>query len=140
MHTAPFLRHRQGLRHGEGRSLSDKQRLSIQQLCHRMYTYFVTYDETGAPSFGKFARSVGLTREDLAKKRKNARFERAWRECNEIRRDYLIDCALTKRHDPTFVKFLLSERDPDEAGPGETGDPLTVTLEVVGEPGGERAE
>ena len=120
--------------------MSDKQRLSIQQLCHRMYTYFVTYDETGAPSFGKFARSVGLTREDLAKKRKNARFERAWRECNEIRRDYLIDCALTKRHDPTFVKFLLSERDPDEAGPGETGDPLTVTLEVVGEPGGERAE
>ena len=73
-----------------------------------MYTYFSTFAEGEAPSFVKFARSIGLTLAELNGYRVHSEFERAWQECNEIRRDYLIDHALTRRHDPSFVKFLLS--------------------------------
>ena len=73
-----------------------------------LYTYFVTYGESGVPSFSKFARSIGVTLSDIERFRSNREFERAYNECSEIRRDYLIDCALTKRFDSSFVKFLLS--------------------------------
>ena len=100
-------------------------------LPHRMYTFFTSYSDTGAPSFDKFARSVGLTLEDIAKFRSKREFERAWRECNEIRRDYLIDNALAKRFDGSLCKFLLG----CEFGMGEeksgTDGRLEVTLEVV---------
>ena len=100
-----------------------------------LYTFFTSYSEpVGAPSFQKFARSCGVTLAELESFRKNREFDRAWRECSEIRRDYLTDNALTKRFDPSFVKFLLMAEygvgEKDETG----GDgSLTVTLEVVGE-------
>ncbi len=95
----------------------------------RLYTYFHGFEDTGAPSFSKFARRIGATLEDIMGWRGHAEFDRAWRECSEIRRDYLIDNALTRRHDPSFVKFLLTT----EFGMGEdeADGTLEVRLEVI---------
>ena len=80
-----------------------------KELPKRMYCFFTTYDdERSAPSFSKFARHVGTTVQALEELRRNRKFNDAWRECDEIRRDYLIDRALTKRFDASVVKFLLS--------------------------------
>ena len=100
-----------------------------KELAKKMYLYFATYsDQTGVPSFGKFARSIGSTLEEISSFRRRKKFERAWRECSEIRRDYLIDMALTKRFDSSFAKFLLSlEADGGEVG----GDELAISLEVI---------
>jgi hypothetical protein len=98
-----------------------------------LYTFFISQsDSPGAPSFSKFARSMGITLEELQSFRRHKEFDRAYRECNEIRRDYLTDAALTRRYDPSFVKFLLAaefglgekDREKDDTG-------LTVTLEVI---------
>ena len=86
-------------------------------LCGKMYRYFLTYDDRGLPSFTKFAISVGLSTEDIERFRKHQRFEAAYRECKEIRRDYLIDRGLDKRFDGSFTKFLLScENDGESSG------------------------
>lgn len=95
-----------------------------------MYLYFTGYsDAVGAPSFQKFARSIGATLAELESFRKRPSFERAYRECAEIRRDYLIDSALSKRFDSSFTRFLLSS----ECGFSEDAEDkaLTVMLEVV---------
>ena len=96
-----------------------------------MYSFFLNFDGTGIPSYSKFARSVGTTLEILESFRKNRKFDEAFRECGEIRRDYLIDGALTKRYDSSFSKFLLSS----EFGMGDDDEPsregLAVTLEVI---------
>ena len=97
-------------------------------LAKKMYIYFASYDAPfGVPSFGKFARSIGVTLAELSACRKNAKFDRAWCECTEIRRDYLIDMALTKRFDSSFDKFLLSLETESDSADGE----LAVSLEVV---------
>lgn len=90
-----------------------------REMAGKMYRYFISYEDRGAPSFAKFARSVGVTVADLQSFRRRKRFEKAYRECQEIRRDYLIDRALDKRFDPSFVKFLIStsdEKDDDQVG------------------------
>ena len=104
------------------------------RLPHQLYTFFTSFSDVGAPSFGKFARSVGLTLADVERFRSHREFDRAYRECNEIRRDYLIDNALTKRFDSSLTKFLLSSEYGmgDAPADGDHGK-LEVTLEVVGE-------
>ena len=98
-------------------------------LPRRMYTYFCGFTEAEAPSFGKFARSIGLTLAELSEYRAHSEFDRAWQECNEIRRDYLIDRALTRRHDPSFVKFLLSYEFGIGEGEKSDGDiNLNITV------------
>lgn len=102
------------------------------ELPNRLYVFFVSYgDGDGVPSFTKFARSIGATTEEVEKFRSHTEFERAYRECNEIRRDYLTDAALNKRYDPSFVKFLLSAEygvgDKKEASDNE----LKVSIEVL---------
>ena len=100
-----------------------------KNLAKKMYLYFASYsDPTGVPSFGKFAKSIGATLEEISSFRRIKRFDRAWRECSEIRRDYLIDMALTKRFDSSFAKFLLSL---DAEGGEACGDELTISLEVI---------
>jgi hypothetical protein len=79
-----------------------------------MYLYFISYDDRGAPSFDKFACSIGMTLADLMKLRARKKFSAAYRECCAIRRDYLIDRALDKRFDPSFVKQLLILEDGEE--------------------------
>ena len=77
-----------------------------------MYSYFLGYDEpSGAPSFSKFARKIGVRCEDIESYRSHPEFDAAYRECEELRRDYLVDMALIRRFDPTFTKFLVSELD-----------------------------
>lgn len=97
-----------------------------------LYTFFISYSDGGAPSFSKFARSIGATLEELERFRSRREFDRAWRECNEIRRDYLIDAALARRQDPTFTKFLLSSEylmgEKEKDGADTT---LSVTLDVL---------
>ena len=98
-------------------------------LCGKMYHFFLRYDDRGLPSFTKFAISVGLSTEDIRRFRKNPRFEAAYRECQEIRRDYLIDRALDKRFDGSFTKFLISCESENESSDdaGDFSINLTVT-------------
>lgn len=92
-----------------------------------MYKFFSEFSDTaGAPSFEKFAILKGVTLEELTSYRSKQNFDRAYRECCEIRRDYLIDRALNKRFDPSFVKFLLTEdTESDDCGS------LSLKLEVI---------
>ncbi len=93
---------------------------------HKLYVFFASFSEAGAPSFLKFARSIGVTTEDVEAFREHKEFDRAYRECERIRRDYLIDNALSKRFDSSFTKFLLSEENAD------TGDEkIDFTLTVI---------
>ena len=110
--------------------MKTKRRKYSSDLPRLMYLFFVGYSECGLPSYRKFAESVGLTLAELEGFRVHKDFERAYRECGEIRRDYLIDNALTRRFDPSFSKFLISA----EYGETEEKDTnLDVKLEVVGE-------
>ncbi len=109
-----------------------------ENLPRQLYTFFITYSEPGAPSFEKFARSIGATLEEIACFRKHSEFERAYRECSEIRRDYLIDGALTRRYDSSFSKFLLSaEYGMGEKEKEKEDGELNVTLEVIANGAGE---
>ena len=103
-----------------------------KDLPKKLYSFFLFYSESGsAPSFSKFARSIGVTISDIDFFRKHKEFDRAYRECIEIKRDYLIDAALTRRFDPSFVKFLLSEVKEDDTELSENS--LSLTLEVLSE-------
>ena len=87
-------------------------------LADEMTAFFDSYEERGAPSFPLAS---------LVEFRKNQKFDMAYRECSEIRRDYLIDRALDKRFDPTFVRHLLTDEAEEEPGFTQT----TLTLEVI---------
>lgn len=107
-----------------------KEKESVEEsarLAARMLRFFTSYEGEGVPSFEKFARSVGTDAEMLRALRENEAFDRVYRECGEIRRDYLIDQALCRRYDPSFVKFLLSEESEIKESVGD----LSLTLEVV---------
>ncbi|MBQ8321592.1 MAG: hypothetical protein IJX92_04435 [Clostridia bacterium] len=91
-----------------------------------MYLYFVTYSDKGAPSFEKFAKSKGITTEKLLSFRSRKRFAEAFEECRRIRHDLLVDGALTRTFDPSFVKFLLGDEDGTE---GESD--IRVSVEVI---------
>ena len=95
-----------------------------------MYAYFLGYSEGGVPSFSKFARSIGVTLEELSAFRVRKKFDAAWRECIEIKRDYLIDLALSKRADASFAKFLYSLEFSSAEGDA-TANEVNVTLEVL---------
>lgn len=94
----------------------------------QMYCFFRGYDDSGAPSFVKFAASVGATTEQLENFRKHKEFERAYRECCEIKRDYLIDRALSRRFDPTFVKFLFSSEEEKDTSSDSESFTLHLTV------------
>ena len=103
-------------------------------LPRRIYTFFLNYDGPGVPSFSKFARSIGATLADVEGYRKHAKFESAYRECSEIRRDYLIDNGLVKRFDSSFTKFLLSsEFSMGDTDSTDSDKEMKVTIEVIGD-------
>ena len=96
-------------------------------LPREMYKFFSEFsDSAGVPSFEKFAMHRGITLEELTSYRSIPDFDRAYRECCEIRRDYLIDRALTKRFDPSFVKFLLTE-----CSENDSDSDLSLKIEIV---------
>ena len=93
-----------------------------------LYTFFSGYNDKGAPSIAKFARSIGATVAEIEKFRSHRKFDRAYRECSEIRRDYLIDQALCKQFDASVVKFLLTNEFGMENEPPD--GPFEVKIEV----------
>ena len=104
-----------------------------KDLPKRLYSFFTSFvtsgvTKDGAPSFSKFARSINVTLEDVESFRNKKEFDRAYRECSEIRKDYLIDSALTKRMDSSLVKFLLDNEFSEESSEDTS---LTLTLEVI---------
>lgn len=99
------------------------------ELAAKMYLFFSSYDDAkSAPSFSKFARKIGTTLSILEGFRSNKRFDDAWNECNEIRRDYLTDRALTKVFDPTFTRHLLA----DDESSSETDEGISISITVEG--------
>ena len=100
----------------------------MKKLAEKMYYFFADYEDRGAPSFAKFARSIGFSTAELESMRSSRDFDQSYLECQKIRRDYLIDRALDKRFDSSFTKFLLSL--DDEAEKSESGS-FTLRLEVV---------
>ena len=112
--------------------MDSKKTKYTDDLPGRMYAFFRNYSDIGAPSFLKFAASIKVTLADLESFRKNKIFDRAYRECSEIRRDYLIDNGLTKRFDSSFTKFILnSEFRMGEEKISDEERNIQVTLEVV---------
>ena len=96
-------------------------------LADEMTDFFDSYEDRGAPSFEKFARLKGIPLATLLEFRSHTKFDKAYRECSEIRRDYLIDRALDKRFDPTFVRHLLTDEAEGEPSFTQT----SLTLEVI---------
>ena len=112
--------------------MEKKKTKYTDDLPRKMYTFFKNYSDIGAPSFLKFAASVNMTLADLESFRKKDKFDRAYRECSEIRRDYLIDNGLTKRFDSSFTKFILnSEFRMGEEKISDEERNIQLTLEVV---------
>ena len=99
----------------------------------RLYSFFVNFTGAGAPSLTKFARDCGITLADVMSFReKHGEFRRACEECNEIRRDYLIDNARCKKQDSSFTKFLLTaEYGMGEDRVADGANQLEVTVEVI---------
>lgn len=106
-----------------------KRKSERRELSRRMLAFFLATASDGqAPSFDKFARQEKMTLSELEALCEDKDFNEAYRECGEIRRDYLIDAALTKRFDPSFVKFLLSLEDEKET---DGAKEISVTVTVV---------
>lgn len=112
----------------KGKKMKSKALKYTPELPSKMYLFFTGYDDSkSAPSFSKFARRIGTTLAALEGFRQHKRFDAAWVECNEIRRDYLIDKALTKSFDPAFTRHLLSDEEvPSEL---EEGIHIRITVE-----------
>ena len=110
-----------------------KQKIEYKSEMPRMlYSFFISHTDTAsAPSFLKFARSIGATLADIEAFRQHDEFDLAYRECNEIRKDYLIDAALTRRYDPSLVKFLLAEEFSMGSDKADSDNTLEVTVEVI---------
>lgn len=114
---------------GKEAFLNKKKKGYSSDLPKKLYLYFISHEGTdGAPSFHKFAKSIGTTVACLEQFRSRKKFDDAWRECIEIRRDYLKDMALTRRYDPSFVKFLLDE---EKEITQSSADSISFTLSVV---------
>ena len=112
--------------------MSKKSGGYTQDLPRKMYSFFNAYTDAGLPSFTKFAKSIGVTLAELEGYRENDAFDRAYRECSEIRRDYLIDNGLTKRFDSSLTKFLLaSEFRMGEEKISDEERSIQFTLEVI---------
>ncbi|MBQ3015806.1 MAG: hypothetical protein IJD79_03395 [Clostridia bacterium] len=111
-----------------------KGRKYEKELPRQLYSSFLSMVNDGTPpSFSKFARSIGVTVGELEGFRRHKEFDRAWRECIEIRRDYLTDSALTRRYDPSFVKFLLTEEFAAEITGADEDKSISVSIKVIEE-------
>jgi hypothetical protein len=123
------------IRYGEKRrgvKMSERTKKYDDELPRRLYSFFLSYQDAGAPSISKFARSIGVTCADIESYRTHREFERAYNECNEIRRDYLIDNALSKRFDASLTKFILcAEFGMGEKKENDCDKNLDVTIEVL---------
>jgi hypothetical protein len=82
--------------------------MSKTKIKRALLDYFKNFDgEGGAPSIAKFCKRYGISISKIRALSSSEDFCEVLCECSEFRRDYLIDCGLTKRFDASFVKFLL---------------------------------
>ena len=117
------------MRLADRRLILKKGKRYDKEMPRKLYKYFAqTADEGGIPSFTKFARLSGFTRAELEAMRCRREFERAYAECLQIRIDALADGALTRRFDPSFVKFLLGAEF--SLGEEDNDNELKVLIEV----------
>ena len=118
----------------QGMRMKGKAKYS-ESMPRQLYSFFTSSADSGTlPSFERFARSIGVTLEDITAFRKHREFDRSYRECSEIRRDYLIDAALTRRFDPSFSKFILgAEYGMGEKERSSEDGEIDVTLRVISE-------
>lgn len=108
-----------------------KRKERLDQLKAAMLGYFANYSSPdGAPSLAKFRREHGISYSEFEGLKKKDDFRDVLKECSEFRRDYLIDCGLTKRFDASFVKFVLQLEDETEES--ESSVPV-ISFEVVDE-------
>lgn len=115
------------------RSFLNKGSENIKKYAAMLRKYFLSStEESTVPSFSKFARGVNMTLSELEALRKDPEFDRIWLDCIEIRRDYLIDKALTRSCDPSFVRFILSGEAGTEDDKGEDSS-IEVTIKVIKE-------
>ena len=106
-----------------------KEKINQKELKTRLIDYFANYNGTdGAPSLAKFCRGNGISYTEFERLKKKRGFADVLKECSEFRRDYLIDCGLTKRFDASFVKFVLQLES--EIG-SETESVPIISFEVV---------
>ena len=113
--------------------LKGKKKRYSKDMPRMLYSFFAGYKDAGVPSFSKFARSIGITLADLEEFRKVEKFNEAYAECSEIRRDYLLEGALTKRFDASTVKFILAaEFEMGDKKEDLSEKNLDVTLRVIG--------
>ena len=110
--------------------MKSKKAKYTPDLPRRMYSYFTSYTGPGAPSFERFCIGAGITLAELIRFREKKEFERAYKECSEIRRDYLINMALEKKNDSSFTKFLLACEYGMGEGPATEDNRLEVTVQV----------
>ena len=105
--------------------------MSNKKIKEALLDYFKGFcGEGGAPSIAKFSKEYGISIAKLQRLGKRSDFREVMNECSELRRDYLIDCGLTKRFDASFVKFVLQFES--ESGANDADMP-TICFEVVNE-------
>lgn len=86
-----------------------KKRKYSAEMPRELYIFFKNYAGEGAPSFTKFAKMKGLTTAELDSFRRFREFERAYLECIELRRDFIIDRALSRKFDSSFSKMIITD-------------------------------
>ncbi len=87
-----------------------------KELPARLLSFFDFSAGEGLPTFSDFRRQEGLCLRDFSRFLKRADFAAAVAEANARLADALRVGALTKRYDPSFVKFLLTEADGGQDG------------------------
>ena len=101
------------------------------EIKRRLLDYFKNFSgDGGAPSIAKFCRENGIDIAKIKRLSSRADFREVLDECSEFRRDYLIDCGLTKRFDSSFVKFVLQL---ESESLDICDDAPTISFEVISE-------
>lgn len=104
------------------------------EYCQALLDYFRQGGDGALPSLARFAYGLGIPYGLLAVwERDHDEFATAMREARRILEELLVDKALAKAYDPTFVKFLLSEPRLLWPASGAEDDRLTVEVVVAGE-------
>ena len=110
------------------------RKISRSELARHLLAYFEGHDgevptraEGEIPSFIKFARREGLQLGELEAQLSRGVLSEVRRTCEALRREHLIDRALLRRYDPSFVKYLLEAEQTAVEGDGT----LAVQIEVV---------
>ena len=103
-----------------------------KEYARELVRYFYASPENELPLLQKFARSKGVTLETLVSwSREHSEFASAMEEARVHLIGLLIDRATVKACDPTFAKFLLSEKEVLWPVPNTAERVLEVDIRVT---------